>query len=68
MGLSDHPLQAGLLDFKEFLLDRVVKPLMIIERHNEAVFSRFYNEIIPLALDTTSPAAMGAHAKALDID
>lgn len=50
------------------MLDRVVRPLVIIERHNEAVFATFYNEIIPLALRTTTPATMGAHAKALDVD
>lgn len=57
-----------MLDYQDFLLERVVRPLMVIERHNEAVFATFYNEIIPLALKTTTPAVMGAHAKALDVD
>lgn len=57
--------QAGLFDYKNFLLERVVRPLMVIQRHNEAVFATFYNEIIPLALQTTSPDAMAAHASVL---
>lgn len=57
-----------MLDYKDFLLERVVRPLVVIERHNEAVFATFYNEIIPLALKTTTPVAMGAHARALDVD
>lgn len=65
---APHRVQAGLLDYKDFLLERVVRPLVVIERHNEAVFATFYNEIIPLALKTTTPAAMGAHARALDVD
>lgn len=65
---SHRRAQAGLLDYKDFLLERVVRPLVVIERHNEAVFATFYNEIIPLALKTTTPAAMGAHARALDVD
>ncbi|CAM9402399.1 unnamed protein product, partial [Ectocarpus sp. 6 AP-2014] len=60
--------KAGLLDYKDFLLQRVVRPLVVIERHNEAVFATFYNEIIPLALKTTTPQAMGAHARALNVD
>ncbi|CAM9231430.1 unnamed protein product [Sphacelaria rigidula] len=57
--------KAGLFDYKTFLLERVVRPLMVIQRHNEAVFATFYNEIIPLALQTTSPDAMAAHAGVL---
>lgn len=59
-------LKSGLFDYKAFLLERVVRPLMVIQRHNEAVFATFYNEIIPLALQTTDPAAMDAHADVLN--
>ncbi|CAM9547828.1 unnamed protein product, partial [Discosporangium mesarthrocarpum] len=60
--------QSGLLEFKTFLMDRVIRPLVVIERHNEAVFSTFYNEIVPLALQTTSPAALEAHSNAMNVD
>lgn len=50
-----------------FLLDRVVRPLMVIQRHNEAVFVTFYNDIIPLALQTSDPITGPAHALALSI-
>ncbi|CAN0000136.1 unnamed protein product, partial [Choristocarpus tenellus] len=60
--------KAGLLEYKTFLLERVARPLMVIEWHNEAVFSTFYNEIIPLALQTTNPATAEAHANAMNVD
>lgn len=50
------------------MLERVVRPLVVIQCHNEAVFATFYNEIIPLALKTTTPAPMGAHARAFNVD
>lgn len=58
----------GLIDYKSFLLDRVVRLLMTIERHNEAVFATFYNEIIPLALQTTDPTTTGVSLSALISD
>lgn len=42
-----------------------MRPLMVIESHNEAVFATFYNEIIPLALQTTDPADVAAHTDVL---
>ena len=50
------------------MIEKVARPLLIIERHNEAVFAPYYNEIIPLALRTTDPVVERAHQAAMDID
>jgi hypothetical protein len=57
-----------LRSFQEFLMERVVRPLIILDRHNEAVFSPFYNEIIPLTLVTTDPVAAEAHEQTMYVD
>ncbi|CAM9112245.1 unnamed protein product, partial [Phaeothamnion confervicola] len=43
---------AGLAEYQEFMTEKVARQLLIIERHNEAVFAPFYNAIIPLSLRT----------------
>ena len=51
------------MDYKDFLMERVVRPLMVIQRHSVAVYAPFYTEIIPLALRTTNTAALDAIRK-----
>ncbi len=62
--LRDH----NLLRFKEFMMDTVINPLVVVERHNEAVFFPFYNEVLPLALQTSEIYDVSLHQSTMGVD
>ncbi|CAM9646370.1 unnamed protein product [Chrysoparadoxa australica] len=60
--------KASLVPFREYLLERVVHPFITVQRHNEAVFTPYYNEVIGLAMQTSDEKEIAAHKAALDVD